>query len=172
MRMYGKLVEFKASLFYTICPYQISVAKKSDTPVKMPDNIEDLKVYDEDMYTYDPNFDTYVTLKKSGWYEFRAKMNFEQTQGNSRSNVYGWFAQNVGQGWEALETTRSYAYMRNTSARYGTVVITQPVKIEHDNAQIRLYAARDNVNSTILIRANEATLFLRRLRPLQDTEEN
>lgn len=169
MKSYGKLVEFKASMFHAICPFALSIGRNDPVPIRFNSDIDDIEVLDTDIYSYSVTNPFQVVCKLAGWYDVRAMINFEQTSGNQRSNVFGYLSQNTGSGFEIIDKTVSYAYVRNTSARFGTIVITQPLKIAVPNTAIQLLVNRQNINSSIFVRANEASIFLQRLRPLQDT---
>jgi hypothetical protein len=169
MKLYGKLVEFKASLFHAICPFQLSIGRNDPIPIRWNTDPEDIEVYDTDIYSYVGTNPFQVTCKLTGWYDVRASINFEQTSGGNRSNVFGYVSKDEGNGFEIIQKTFSYAYVRNTSARYGTIVISQPIKITQPNTALQLLVNRQNINSSIFVRQGEASIFLQRLRPLQDT---
>lgn len=171
MKSYGKLVEYKASMFHATLPFDLTVAVTPPIPVEFGPAVDNLEVYDTDIYQWSPTEPETVICKLSGWYDVRATINFEQSSGGLRSNVFGWIASNGGFGttFTTIQKTRSFGYIRNNSTRYGTVSISQPLKIDNPMTSLHLEVSRENTSSSIFIPAGEASIFLQRLRPLQDT---
>lgn len=171
MKSYGKLVEYKASMFHGTCPFDLTIAQNVAIPIRFGQSVDDLDVLDTDIYSYDPTNPNNIVCKLSGWYDVRATVNFEQSSGGKEGNVIGWFSSNNGFGttYNMIQKTLSFGYMRNDKTRYGTISISQPIKLVNPSTTLRLEVERNTANSSIFLRAGEASVFIQRLRPLQDT---
>lgn len=169
MRKYGKLEEYKASIFHAVMPFDLSFSGTQALLRFNPDP-EDLENIDEDIYGYDGV--SSILCREAGWYDMRYSINYEQSSGGDRDTVYAWMSRSQGftGPFEVLFQTLGLGYIRNNSARNGTISITQLVKIEVPNSILTITITNLENNASLFVPAGAGSVFLQKLRPLRPGE--
>lgn len=172
MKKYGRLLESRVNVFYSASKYQITFTTWFNTYMRfgLRSEVENI---DSTVFDYSDADDSMVVIKEPGWYDVKATIDFYQSSNFNRSIVYGWIeTDNGGDGnFSEEEGTRVYAYSRNEKAGRGTIDINIPICVEQAGTRIRVTSNRALWYLGLVVSVKGTSLYMQRLRPLQDGEK-
>lgn len=174
MKMKGKLEAYRAKIIHGIVPFDISFSGTASARLRFGTGPEAMENIDDEAYAYSDQQPDTIIIRDRGWYDLRYTINFEQTS-SRRDNVYSYLEVDYNDDgiFTGLPETFSIEYVRNRNQRFGTLITTRPFRVPVDNAKFRfvIRAVESGGSINLFVPANQASFYIRKLRPLQPNEE-